>query len=76
MIPLFEHLVSKACNLKDLDESTMKALEAQFCQVHDQLLDYFVTAIENLCLEWLNTDAGIAWIEYLEKKKYDTGRHI
>ena len=49
----------------------MKACEAQFCRAHDELLVYFVIAIENLCLEWLKTDSGIAWITYLEKQKYD-----
>lgn len=37
----------------------MKACEAQFCRAHDELLVYFVIAIENLCSEWLKTDSGL-----------------
>ena len=71
---MFNHLISKTAAFKDFDESILKACEAQFCRAHDDLLDYFVTEIDNLCLEWLRTDAGIAWIEYLEKQKYDIGQ--
>jgi hypothetical protein len=48
----------------------MKVCETQFSRAHDELLVYFVIAIENLGLEWLKTDSGIAWITYLEKQKY------
>ena len=57
LVPLFNHLISKTAAFKDFDESILKACEAQFCRAHDDLLDYFVTEIDNPCLEWVKTDA-------------------
>lgn len=71
LVPLFNHLISKTAVFNDFNETTIKECEAEFREAHENLLNYFVTAIDGLCLEWLHTDAGIAWMTCLEKQKYN-----
>jgi len=69
--PLFKHLSTNNPFFMVAEDHVLEGYQAEFSVVHDQLLKSLIAAIDHYCVEWITSDAGIAWIAYLEKQKYE-----
>ena len=65
--PLFNYLVENNDILKSDDK---EFYQREFIKAHDELLNKFVDSIDDLCEEWVNSEAGVAFIAIFDKKKY------
>jgi len=44
--------------------------EREFVKTHDDLLNKFEKSIDEICDEWADSEAGVAFIALFDKKKY------
>lgn len=68
--PLFNYLIENNAFINDLNPDEMERYEHEFVKTHDDLLDNFTQSIDAICDEWVESDAGAAFIAMYEKKRY------
>jgi hypothetical protein len=46
------------------------SFEDEFTNLHNMLLTEFTDKIEKLCLAWMESPAGVAWLKYLDRSRF------
>jgi hypothetical protein len=67
---LFSYLVENNAYYNELKQDEKEGYEREFVKTHDDLLDKFVESIDAICDEWVESDAGVAFIAMYEKRRY------
>jgi hypothetical protein len=68
--PLFNYLVESCAFINHLKLDEKEKYEIEFIKIHDDLLDRFVKSIDDICEEWLESEAATAFIMVWAKAKY------
>src|SRR5579859_2094140 len=68
--PLFDYLVENGAFINDLKLNEKESYEREFVRTHDDLLNKFVKSIDDICDEWVESEAGATFIAMFDKKKY------
>lgn len=66
--PLFKALTGP--NPYFRTERTAADCLAEFIEIHDSLLKEFVKSLNNLCLQWMNSDAGQTWLKMIADARF------
>ena|SRR5579859_1481305 len=70
LTPLFNYLRENCPFINDLEPDEKGNYEHQFIEIHDDLLNNFVQSIDGICEEWVESEAGEAFIAMWIKAKY------
>jgi len=65
--PLFDYLIE---NNNHLTPNDKEFYQRDFIRAYDELLNKFVDLVDDFCEEWVDSEAGLAFIECYGKKKY------
>jgi hypothetical protein len=68
--PLFQYLVENSAFINDLKLNEKESYEREFVNAHDDLLIKFEKSIDEVCEEWVASEAGLAFIAMFDRKKY------
>jgi len=70
LTPLFNYLSENCAFIKDLQPDEKECYEREFIEIHDDLLNKFVESIDGISEEWVESEAGAAFIAMWVRKKY------
>lgn len=66
--PLFKALIGP--NPYFRTERTTADFLAEFIETHDSFLQEFVKSLNDLCLQWMNSDAGQTWLKMIADARF------